>query len=48
MQGNFYSSFSEEEQENMAYHEMCHDREATVNKEDIRDYCKQFLGFMQS
>ena len=32
MQGNLYSSFSEEEEETMAHHEMCQDREATINE----------------
>ncbi len=48
MQENLYSSFSEEEQENMAHHEMCHDTEEIVNEEDIGDYCKQFADFMQA
>lgn len=34
MQGNLYSSFSKEEHENMAHHEICHDREEKINEEE--------------
>lgn len=32
----------------MSHHEMCHDTEATLNEEDIGDYCKQFLDSTQA
>jgi len=48
MQGNMYSTSSEEEHENMAHQETSHDREEPKNEEDIVYYCKQFLDFMQA
>lgn len=48
MQGSLYSSFSEEECEDMAHQEKSHDRESAENEEDIGDYCKQFADFMQA
>lgn len=48
MQGNLYSSFSEGEQESITNHDMVHEREATINEEDIGDYCKIFANFMQA
>lgn len=32
----------------MAHHEMCSDKEATINEEFIQGYCKQFSYFMQA
>lgn len=48
MQGNLYSTFSEEEHENMAHQETNHDKEATTNEDDIDYYCKHFANFMQA
>lgn len=43
-----YSTFPEEEHENMDHQETSHDIEATKNKEDMDYYCKQFGDFMQA
>jgi len=48
MHGNLYSTFPEEEHENMAHQETSHDREVATNEEDMDYYCKQFVDFMQA
>lgn len=48
MYGNLYSSLLEGEQENMAHQETCHDREEVLNEDDIGDYCKKVVDFMQA
>lgn len=48
MQGNMYSSFYQEEHENMAHQDTSHDSEEKTKEEDINEYCKQFADFMQA